>query len=195
MRALAVIGDEIAGGYADTRHGGWVGRVLDRSAQPVPDLVSVLTVPGETTTQLEERWAREVAPRLANASERRLVVAPGAWDVAQGVSLARTRLNLAKLLDEAADAGLSVFFVGPAPTLRGDDEAVAGLDTACYEVCQRREIPYAALFASLRQNDRWLQDLGAVDGVHPSQVGHAMIAHLVIAQGWHSWFGSEPAAG
>jgi len=196
-RALVVLGDGIAGGYGDARRLGWVGRVLARSALTEPDFVAVLPVPGETTTQLASRWSAESGRRWAGvgagAGERRLLLAPGAWDPASGISLARTRLNLANILDEAIAQRLSVFFVGPAPTLRGDDDAVAALDGACYEVCDRRGIPYAALYASLKADERWQADLGASDGVHPSQVGHGMIAHVVMAQGWHDWYGSAEA--
>lgn len=100
---------------------------------------------------------------------------------------------MANILDEAIAEGLSTFFVGPAPTSRGDDDRIAALDGALYDVCERRSVPYAALYASLRADDRWLADLGTTDGVHPSQVGHSMISHVVMAQGWHSWFGSNEA--
>ncbi|MDO5494566.1 MAG: GDSL-type esterase/lipase family protein [bacterium] len=192
-RTLVVLGDGIAGGYGDSRRSGWLGRVLARSATPEPDFVAVLPVPEETTTQLASRWSAESSLRWGVSEERRLLIAPGAWDAAAGISLARTRLNLANILDDAITQRLSVFFVGPAPTLRGDDSAVAALDGACYDVCERRGIPYAALYTSLKADERWAADLGAGDGVHPSQVGHGMIAHVVMAQGWHAWFGSAEA--
>nr|NLD39961.1 lysophospholipase [Actinomycetales bacterium] len=189
-RSLVVLGDSLASGYGDARRLGWLGRVLARSTTPEADFVAVLPVPRETTTQLASRWQAEASRRWAGAEERRLLLAPGGWDAITGVSLARTRLNLANILDEALTQRLSVFFVGPAPTLREDDDTVAALDGACYDVCERRGVPYAALYASLKADDRWHTDLGAGDGVHPSQIGHGMIAHVVMAQGWHHWFGS-----
>lgn len=192
-RTLVVLGDSLTAGHGDARRLGWLGRALARSATQESDFVAVLPVPRETTTQLASRWEAETALRWTGAEERRLLIAPGAWDAAAGVSLARTRLNLANILDEALTQRLSVFFVGPAPTLRGDDDAVAALDGAAYDVCERRGIPYAALYASLSADDRWVADLGTTDGVHPSQIGYGMMTHVVMAQGWHDWFGSTEA--
>lgn len=172
---------------------GWIGRVLARSTTPEPDFVAVLPVPGETSTHLAGRWEAESTSRWGRADERRLILGLGTADVSSRVSLARTRLNLANILDEAVTQRLRVFVVGPPPTLE-DTDAVAALDGAAYDVCDRRGIPYAAMYTSLRADSRWLEDLGTTDGIHPSQVGYSMMAHLVIAQGWHDWFGSEEAS-
>lgn len=189
-RSLVVLGDGLVAGFGDERRMGWIGRVLARSTTPEPDFVSVLPLPGETTTHLADRWQAETADRWNAAEERRLVIGVGTADVGAGISLARTRLNLANVVDDALAQRARVFVVGPPPTL-ADPESVAALDGAAYDVCERRDVPYAALYASLRADSRWLEDLGTTDGVHPSQIGYGMIAHLVIAQGWHAWFGSE----
>ncbi len=41
--------------------------------------------------------------------------------------------------------------------------------------------------------EQWLADLGATDGVYPSQVGYGLISWLFLHLGWHEWFGSVEA--
>ena len=122
-----------------------------------------------------------------------MVLAPGAHDVNAGLSLARSRLNLANVLDDARSAGIRAFVLGPTPTLRGDDGAIAALSGALAEVCDRRSVRFVELAGTLSVTEEWLADLGTTDGVYPSQVGYGLVAWLVLHQGWHEWFASVEA--
>lgn len=189
-RTLCVLGDALVAGVGDGRHLGWVGRVLTRSRTADPVATYPLAVAGETTTGLAARWHEETARRWGRSEDRMLIVAPGHGDVGGGLSLARSRLNLANILDEAKTAGIRAFVVGPTPTLRGDDREIATLSGAFAEVCDRRSLPFVELAGTLSANEEWLADLAVTDGVHPSQVGYGLISWLVLHQGWHEWFGS-----
>lgn len=188
-RRLVVVGDEFVAGFGDPRALGWVGRVAARSqtGDGEPLLTLQLAVPEETTTALAARWERELAPRLGERTW--LVVAPGAGDLAAGTSLARSRLNLANILDAAAGAHLPVFVVGPAPRTDLARARQQELSGAFADVCGRRRVPYVETFAPLVDHDQWAADLAANDGVHPGQAGYGLLAWLVLHHDWYDWLG------
>ncbi len=187
--ALVCLGDEFVSGYGDGKALGWVSRVVGRTPLHDADVTTYnLGVRDESSAQVMARWRTECAPRWAGRNERRLVVGVGAHDLTQGISTARSRLNLANILDEAATTGVGSFVVGPAPTL--DAEANGRLEVladAQADVCARRSVPYVDCFHPLRDHDQWQTDLAAGDGVHPGQAGYGLIAWLVLHAGWQDW--------
>ena len=189
-RRVCIIGDELAAGFGDPRALGWVGRVIARSGA-ASLLVTSLAVPGETTTMLGSRWESEVSRRLVGAGEDEayLVIVLGTHDLIAGTSLARSRLNLANLLDRAASMRLATFVVGPPPRNDLDGTAQQELSAAFADVCQRRRVPYVETYQPLALHAQWQGDLAAGDGVHPGQAGHGLLAWLVLHHGWHEWLG------
>ena len=186
---LCVIGDELAAGIGDARGMGWVGRVVARTAEPPP--AYTLAVPQETTTELGARWAGECRLRFSGEGDL-LVVALGAHDLVEGVSLARSRLNLANILDDAGNSSVSTFVVGPPPRSDVDPAAQEELSAAFADVCGRRRIPYAETFEPLRNHEQWHSDITAGNGVLPGQAGYGLLAWLVLHNGWHDWVGLGP---
>ncbi|MCL2422281.1 MAG: GDSL-type esterase/lipase family protein [Micrococcales bacterium] len=186
---IVVVGDELVAGVGDPKALGWVGRVVARTIAPEPPMVLPLAMPAETSTQLAARWETEVLPRLDPASDNRLVVALGRHDNAAGLSLARSRLNLAKILDAASQRQIPSFVVGPPPGPPEANMHLAALSAAFLDVTDRRAIPYVETFAPLVAHDQWLADLASSDGVLPGQAGYGLIAWLVLHTGWHSWLG------
>jgi lysophospholipase L1-like esterase len=217
-----VVGDELVAGVGDPRALGWVGRVAVRTRDEDGDpAVSVLAlgVPGEDTASLRERWPVETGRRWdrgAAPGGNRLVVGLGHADAVAGVSLARSRLNLADIVDAATQASVPCFVVGPPPpvdsTLHG---AVAELSHGWQDVAQRRGVPYVDCFTPLMGHEQWFADLepprvrGARDGLTggggaavstapaqlptvPGQVGYGLLAWLVLHGGWHRWVGLTP---
>ena len=186
-RRLVVVGDELVAGFGDPRALGWVGRVAARSQGEEPLFTVQLAVPGETTTALAARWERELAPRLGERTW--LVVAPGAGDLASGTSLARSRLNLANILDAAHAAALPTLVVGPAPRSDLPRERQQELSHAFSDVCGRRRVPYVDTYSPLGDHEQWASDLAAGDGVHPGQAGYGLLAWLVLHHDWYDWLG------
>ena len=177
-------------GYGDPKGLGWVGRVVSRTQHPDLDLTAYnLGVRGDTTAGVMGRWRSETTPRWANRNEKRLVISVGANDVATGVSLARSRLNLANILDEAASNGVAVFCVGLAPSLASDlNGRIQALAEAQADVCARRGVVYVDCFRPLVGHEQWLSDVSASsDRVHPGQAGYGLIAWLVLHNGWNDW--------
>lgn len=186
---VCVIGDELVAGVGDPRGVGWVGRVAARTRTPSPLAVLQLAVPGETTAELSQRWDAEVARRLDSAADNRLVIGLGRADLDAGISPARSRLNLANILDIAQRRGLDAFVVGPPPGGPHPPEAVGELSAAFADVTTRRAIPYVETFAPLVSHEQWQADLASGDGALPGQAGYGLLAWLVLHTGWHHWLG------
>ncbi|NMR20820.1 GDSL-type esterase/lipase family protein [Cellulomonas fimi] len=186
---LAVIGDELVAGAGDPRGLGWVGRVAARTRTTPPLTVITLAVPGETTTALGARWDEETARRFTPETDNRLVVGLGRRDLDGGVSLARSRLNLANVLDVAESRRIPTFVVGPPPGRYDQTERLGELSAAFGDVATRRGVPFVDTYTPLATHEQWLGDLAAGDGVLPGQAGYGMMAWLVLHTGWHAWLG------
>lgn len=187
---LCFVGASTVAGYGDPKGLGWVGRVVSRSQHPDLDLTAYnLGVRGQSSADVVGRWRAECDPRWARRGERRLVLSVGANDLVTGVTLARSRLNLANVLDEASSHGIATFVVGLTPGTDADDNArIEALADVQADVCARRGVPYVDCFRPLVQHDQWLADLAASrDGVHPGQAGYGLIAWLVLHNGWYDW--------
>lgn len=187
---LCVVGDDLAAGIGDPRGLGWVGRVVARTVTTQPLAIYTLAVPEETSTQLAARWETECNRRF-DGTDDRLVVALGSADLDKSVSLARSRLNLANILDDAANRKIPAFVVGPPPRPDVDEQALGELSQAFADVCHRRRVEYAETFEPLRAHQQWLSDAAAGDGYHPGQAGYGLLAWLVLHNGWHHWIGGE----
>lgn len=190
--AVVFLGASLVVGVGDPKGQGWVTRVVGRTQHPDIQLTAYnLGLRGDTSADVLARWQSEVPLRWRGRSERRLVISVGGNDVASGVSLARHRLNLANILDDAASNGVATFVVSPPPS---DDNAVndklAVLVEAQADVCARRSVPFVDCYSPLLGHDQWQSDLAA-SGVphHPGQAGYGLIAWLVLHNGWNEWLG------
>ena len=188
--ALVFLGGSLVAGVGDPKGQGWVTRVVGRTQHPDLELTSYnLGVRGDTSADVLHRWTTEVPSRWSGRSERRIVVSVGTNDVLQGISLARHRLNLANLLDDAATAGVGTFVVSPPPTDDADlNSRLEVLVEAQADVCSRRDVPFVDSFTPLAGHDQWRTDLAASRVAHhPGQAGYGLIAWLVLHHGWGPW--------
>ncbi|GAB4099774.1 GDSL-type esterase/lipase family protein [Sinomonas halotolerans] len=185
---LAAIGDELLAGTGDPRALGWIGRVLARTPREELTLESyVLAAPDEGTEALTARWEAEALRRFADGYENRLVIGLSGRDIEFGVSPARSRLNLANILDSAHQNSMEVFVVGPPPTLDpAQNRRLAELNTAFADVTTRRSHYYVDTFSPLLNHEQWRGDLAANAGA-PGQAGYGLIAWLVLHRGWFPW--------
>ena len=192
QRRICVVGDELVAGTGDPKSLGWLGRVCARTALDPAPVVMPLAVPGETTAGLAARWEAEVMLRRGPepaAGANHLVVALGRADLGAGVSLARSRLNLANVLDTAESLRLTTFVVGPPPGAHDDPERQAELSAAFADVTTRRRVPYVETYTPLARHEQWLADLAGGDGRTPGQAGYGLMAWLVLHSGWNRWLG------
>lgn len=189
---ICVVGDDLIAGVGDPKALGWVGRVSARTSRAEGQVtVFPLGIPEETTAGLSGRWREETARRFAGASPLscRLVIGLGHGDIHEGITLPRSRLNLANVLDDCQTRGMPTFVVGPPPGPDRLNPAIAQLSSAFFDVCLRRQVPYVDAFTPLVTHEDWLTDLATGDGNHPGQAGYGLIAWLVLHGGWHTWLG------
>ncbi|GAA2489405.1 GDSL-type esterase/lipase family protein [Terrabacter carboxydivorans] len=187
---MVFVGASMTAGYGDPKGLGWVGRVVARTQHPDLDLTAYnLGVRGNTSGDIVARWGAECHPRWKGRTERRLVLSVGTNDVVTGMTMARSRLNLANVLDEATNAGIGVFVVGLTPTLDVEmNRKIEALAEAQADVCSRRGITYVDCYRPLATHDQWMADLAASpDRSHPGQAGYGLIAWLVLHNGWNDW--------
>ncbi len=193
---LVFVGASLVAGVGDPKGQGWVSRVVGRTHSTDLELTAYnLGVRGDTTADVLARWKSECAPRWEGRAEKRLVISVGTGDAMSGVTLARHRLNLANILDDAASAGIGTFVVSPPPA---DDEDInAKLDVlveAQADVCARRDVPFVDCFRPLQGHEQWQSDLAASRVAHhPGQAGYGLIAWLVLHNGWYDWLQISPS--
>jgi acyl-CoA thioesterase I len=189
---ICVIGDALVAGVGDPKALGWVGRVAARTPQDEISIsIFTLGVPDETTADLGSRWWEETSRRFGSAeTDRRLVIGLGHADIDSGLSIPRSRLNLANVLDDAHSRRLPSFVVGPPPTAASErNSRIEELSDTFSDVCRRRDVPFVDTYTPLLTHEDWLTDLAAGDGIHPRQAGYGLIAWLVLHGGWHEWLG------
>ena len=176
--ALVFLGGSlVTGGRGPQGAGlGHPGRRAD--PPPRPELTAYnLGVRGDTSADLLQRWASEVPRRWVGRTERRVVVSVGPTDVLQGITLARHRLNLANLLDDAARSGVGTFVVSPAGRRPGARRPPRGARRGAGRRVRPAGRPFVDCFAPLMGHDQWRTDLADEPRPAPSrQAGYGLIA-------------------
>lgn len=113
---LVAVGDDLLAGVGDPRALGWFGRVMARTPQTSASISAYnLAAPGEGTELLNSRWFDEASRRFGQGTENRLIIAPSTLDVDLDITSARSRLNLANMVDMASQNNVKVLVVGPPP--------------------------------------------------------------------------------
>lgn len=196
---IIALGDELLAGAGDARALGWLGRAVanEQGADSRVDLYTS-ALPQETSAGLAERWDEEVSRRLdergraEGSIDHRVVLGLGRADITSGISLARSRLNLAKVLDGLERQRISAFVVGPPPSRDpGLTSSVRDLSGAYEDVCSRRRIPYVDTVNALDGHEQWVSDIARSPGDHPGQTGYGLMAWLVLHGGFGSWLGTS----
>ncbi|GAA1491554.1 GDSL-type esterase/lipase family protein [Brachybacterium sacelli] len=196
---IIALGDELLAGIGDARALGWLGRAV-ASEQGAASRVDVFAsaLPGETSASLAERWDDEVERRMDRTAQadgsidHRVVLAMGRADLDAGISLARSRLNLAKVLDGLERLRIPAFVVGPPPSRDpGTTQGARELSGAFEDVCSRRRIPYVDTVGGLIGHEQWESDVSRSPGDHPGQTGYGLMAWLVLHGGFGTWLGTS----
>ncbi len=186
---IVVLGDALASSSGDPKGMGWLGRVLARTPVNEPQIdVYTLANPGDTTAKLLERYNGEAQMRFAPAGENRLVLVLPNFDPASGISISRSRLNVATILDDATRRGISCFVIGPTPNRNPElNREIEHLSAGFEDVSARRGVHYVDCFTPLIGHDGWTTEILADKAGRPGQIGHGLIAWLVLNRGWHEW--------
>jgi hypothetical protein len=163
--------------------------VLARTPVTEPQIdVYALPSPGDTSAKLLERWNGEVQQRMAAGVENRLVLVLPNIDPAAGISISRSRLNVATILDDAARRGVECFVIGPTPHRNPElNKDIEHLSAGFEDVCSRRSVHYVDCFTPLIGHEGWNSEISSDPAGRPGQIGHGLIAWLVLNRGWHEW--------
>lgn len=190
---VVILGDSLISAAGDPRGMGWVGRVTAKTPANDPRIdIFALPVPEETSALLSERWKQESAKRFSPDHENRLVLALSNRDLAAGISVSRSRLNIATILDECKRAGISTFVIGPVPHHNPElNRDVEHLVSGFEDVASRRGVPFVDCFNPLVDHEGWRNELENSDHSLPGQIGYGLMAWLVLNRGWYEWLGVE----
>ncbi|NJC57744.1 GDSL-type esterase/lipase family protein [Brevibacterium marinum] len=194
---VAVVGGPLVAGHGDGRGLGWVGRVTARTLPSVPDLrVFPLAVPHEDSAGLHARTITEASLRFTSDGDNRLVLALGSGDLDSARSVARARLDVANVLDEALARKVSTFVIGPPPEYNSDrNRAISELNTSFSDVAKRRGIAYVDTFTPLLGHPVWQREIASSRDHLPAQEGYGLLAWLVLHRGWFPWLGVQDVMG
>jgi hypothetical protein len=188
---IVVLGDGLVSAAGDPKGMGWVGRVTAKTPSDSPRIdIFTLPAPDETTSMLAERWTDEVKRRFSADTENRLVIALSNADPAAGISISRSRLNIATIVDEAKRAGIESFLVGPTPHRNPElNSEIEHLASGFEDVAARRGVPFVDCFRPLVDHEGWNEEINLAENHLPGQIGHGLIAWLVLNRGWYEWLG------
>jgi hypothetical protein len=188
---IVVLGDGLVSAAGDPKGMGWVGRVTAKTPSDSPRIdIFTLPAPDETTSMLAERWTDEVKRRFSADTENRLVITLSNADPAAGISISRSRLNIATIVDEAKRAGIESFLVGPTPHRNPElNSEIEHLASGFEDVAARRGIPFVDCFRPLVDHEGWNEEINLAENHLPGQIGHGLIAWLVLNRGWYEWLG------
>jgi lysophospholipase L1-like esterase len=190
---IVILGDETTTAIGDVKALGWVGRVIARTPaeDPIIDIYNVPS-PGETSAGLLERWSLEVQRRFRPETQNRIVLALGNADASEGISVSRSRLNVATVIDEARRNDFSVLVVGPSPSFnKALNYEIEHLATGYEDVCKRRNIAFVDFFHPLVDHEGFNVELEVSARNMPGQTGYGLMAWLVLNRGWYPWLGLE----
>lgn len=186
---IVIIGDDIIGAGGDPKGLGWVGRVIAKTQSDYPriDFYSLPT-PEITSARLSEQWLDEAAKRFSPDTDNRLIVCLNSHDINAGITMSRSRLNLANILDAAASKGVQCFVVSPIPSRNPQlNYEIEHLSAGFEDVTARRSLPFVDCFRPLVDHQGFNEELKNSTLGMPGQLGHGLIAWLVLNQGWYRW--------
>ena len=186
---IVIIGDELVGAGGDPKGLGWVGRVIAKTQSDYPRIdFYTLATPEISTAGMSEQWLDEASKRFAADTDNRLIICLNPNDINSGITMSRSRLNLANILDTAASKGVQCFVVSPIPSRNPQlNYDIEHLSAGFEDVASRRSLPFVDCFRPLVDHAGFNEELkNSVLGL-PGQLGHGLIAWLVLNQGWYSW--------
>ena len=186
---IVIIGDDLVGAGGDPKGLGWVGRVIAKTQSDYPRVdFYPLATPEIATAGMSEQWLEEASKRFAADTDNRLIICLNPNDINAGITMSRSRLNLANILDTAASKGVQCFVISPIPSRNPQlNYDIEHLSAGFEDVASRRSLPFVDCFRPLVDHAGFNEELkNSVLGL-PGQLGHGLIAWLVLNQGWYRW--------
>ncbi|MEA5553971.1 GDSL-type esterase/lipase family protein [Anabaena cylindrica UHCC 0172] len=192
---ICFLGESFVNGTGDPECLGWTGRICVNAIKRGYDITYYnLGVRRETSTELKNRWLREVTYRLPKEYDGRIVFSFGANDTSLEngkirVSLEESISNAWQILSTAKQL-YPVLMVSTAPCAdKEQNQRIANLSHEFALVCQELNIPYLDVFSKLINSHIWLEESKNNDGTHPKSGGYKEFAKIVDNwDAWLNWF-------
>ncbi|MBD2627047.1 GDSL-type esterase/lipase family protein [Trichormus variabilis] len=193
---ICFVGESFVNGTGDPECLGWTGRICVSANKKGYDITYYnLGVRRETSTELKNRWLREVSYRLSQEYDSRVVFCFGVNDTTMEndkirVSLTESIVNIHSILSEAQQL-YPILVVSPPPI--GDEEQnqrISDLSQEFSLLCQGLNIPYLDVFSKLINSKIWLEEVKNNDGAHPRTAGYTEFAQIV--ENWDAWLNWFP---
>lgn len=192
---ICFVGDSFVNGVGDPARLGWAGRLCVEAERAGYDITWYnLGVRRDTSADIARRWRAEVACRLPDECDGRVVLSFGVNDTTieggrRRVSLEATLTNAQAMLHEAR-ALYPLLVVGPPPVADGvQNDRIRALSFSLGQICAHAGVPYLEVCKPLLASPVWLREVAAGDGAHPGAAGYEALAQLVREwSGWSGWF-------
>lgn len=185
------VGDSFINGVGDPEYLSWTRRTCAAARRQGHDLTDYnLGVRRETSSDIRTRWLREVACRLPEECDGRIVFSFGANDTTLENGKPRVELpesieNTHKILS-GAKKRFPVLMVGPAPVVNAEQsQRIALISLEFARICGKLYVPYLDVLPTLQRSKVWLEEAAINDGSHPGATGYSELARCV--QSWPAW--------
>ncbi|MDJ0734897.1 MAG: GDSL-type esterase/lipase family protein [Nostocaceae cyanobacterium] len=192
---ICFLGESFVNGTGDPECLGWTGRICVNANKKGYDITYYnLGVRRETSTELKNRWFREVSYRLPKEYDGRLVFSFGVNDttIENGeirVNFTESIGNIRSILGEAKQL-YPVLMVSPAACGdREQNQRIANLSQEFAVLCHQLNVPYLDVFSRLEKSNIWMDEVKNNDDYHPRSAGYQEFAQIVESwDAWLNWF-------
>lgn len=194
---ICFVGESFVNGTGDPECLGWAGRICVNANRKGYDITYYnLGVRRETSSELKNRWLREVSYRLPKEYDRRVIFSFGTNDTT--IENGKTRIEVkdsianAHSILSAAKQLYPILMVSPPPIADQEQNCrISSLSQQFALVCSEINVPYLDIFSRLDKSNVWLNEVQANDGAHPRAAGYQEFAQIV--QNWEPWLTWLPA--
>ena len=193
---ICFLGESFVNGTGDPECLGWAGRICVNANRKGYDITYYnLGVRRETSSELKNRWLREVSYRLPKEYDSRIVFSFGVNNTTLENGKLRVELvdsigNIRNILSEAKQL-YPVLMVSPAPVAeREQNQRIGNLSKHLASVCNELNVPDLDVFSILSKSNIWIDEAKNHDGAHPRVAGYMEFAEIV--QNWEAWLNWFP---
>lgn len=168
-------GDSIMYGLYDLE-GGYVNRINKK----LNTYSFNLSIPGEDTSHLLERFEFELLNRYNNIDIFNIFFAIGINDARRNIDIKIIENNIRELITLAKQYSDNIYFLGLTKSLEyGVMDNIIKVDNLIEKISKENNIEYIKLIDILEDNDLF-------DGLHPNSIGHKKISEKVLKQLFHT---------
>lgn len=201
MTHILIFGDSISYGAYD-KEGGWVQRLRKftdekyLASQDIYSFVYNVSISGNDTNNLIERFESEAIRRVEEEEENILIFAIGINDSffihsKNGFKVDQDKFkeNIEKLIELAREYSSKIIFVGPTPVEEAKttpipwdtdksykNENIRKYDEIIKSICEEKKVYFIEVFNTLSKLD---YNALLEDGAHPNSEGHKKIFEIV----------------